>query len=68
VRPLAKRFLVAAAPGVTLWLLYQRWPVTNVYQMGVAGLLYTALYAGLCAWTRLVTVDDLKALIGRTTI
>jgi hypothetical protein len=36
--------------------------------MGVAGLLYTALYAGLCAWTRLVTVDDLKALIGRTTI
>ncbi len=67
-RPLMKRFLVAVAPGVILWLLYQRWPVTNVYQMGVAGLLYSGLYAGLCAWTRLVTVDDLKALVGRTSI
>jgi nucleoside-diphosphate-sugar epimerase len=26
---------------------------------------YTLLYAGLCAWTRLVTVDDLRSLIGR---
>ena len=66
--PLTKRFLVAAAPGVILSLLYQRWPVTNVYQMGAAGLLYSGLYAGLCAWTRLVTVDDLKALVGRTSI
>jgi len=68
VQPLTKRFLVAAAPGAILWLLYQKWPVTNVYQMAVAGILYAALYAGLCAWTRLVTVDDLKALVGRTSI
>jgi hypothetical protein len=60
-----KRFLVAAAPGVVLWLGYRVIPVENVFVLLASCAVYTLLYAGLCAWTRLVTVDDLRSLIGR---
>jgi O-antigen/teichoic acid export membrane protein len=60
-----QRFAAAAAPGVVMWLLYTRVPVTNFVELAAAGLVYTLLYAGLCAWTRLVTREDLRALIGR---
>jgi O-antigen/teichoic acid export membrane protein len=62
---LVKRFLVAAAPGVVLWLGYRVIPVENVFVLLASCAVYTLLYAGLCAWTRLVTVDDLRSLIGR---
>ncbi|HEU4366428.1 MAG TPA: oligosaccharide flippase family protein, partial [Candidatus Krumholzibacteria bacterium] len=65
VGEMAKRFSAAAAPGVILWLLYRAHPVTNVVELGIAGLLYAAMYAAVCGLTRLVTVDDLRALIGR---
>jgi O-antigen/teichoic acid export membrane protein len=60
-----QRFAAAAAPGMVMWLLYTRVPVTNFVELAAAGLVYTLLYAGLCAWTRLVTREDLRALIGR---
>lgn len=65
VTELVKRLAAASAPGAVMWLLYRKHPVTNIVELGVACLLYTALYAGTCAWTRLVTRDDLKALLGR---
>lgn len=62
---LAKRFLAAAAPGIVMWLLYRKYPVTKFYEMVAAGVIYVAMYALLCAWTKLVRIDDLKALFGR---
>jgi O-antigen/teichoic acid export membrane protein len=65
VGELAKRFLAAVAPGAAMWPLYQKHPVTNIVEMGVAGVLYFGMYAALCAWTKLVKLDDLKSLFGK---
>ncbi len=62
---LGKRFLAAAAPGVVMWLIYRRFPVTNFYQLVAAGLIYIAMYALVCAAAKLVRLDDLKSLVGR---
>jgi len=65
VKELGKRFLAAAAPGVVMWLLYRAHPLTNIYELAAAGVIYSAMYLGLCAWTRLVTLGDFKSFIGR---
>jgi O-antigen/teichoic acid export membrane protein len=62
---LGKRFLAAAVPGVILWFVYQKHPVTTIYELAAAGLVYTVLYGAICFSTRIVTVDDLKSLMGR---
>jgi len=67
-RDVFKRFAAALAPGAVMWALYQWRPVTNIYELGVAALVYGGLYAILCALTRLVTVDDLKGFVGRGTV
>jgi len=51
-----------------MWALYQWRPVTNIYELGAAALVYGGLYALLCALTGLVTVDDLKGFVGRGTV
>ncbi len=63
---LGKRFLAAAVPGVILWLIYRIYPVTDIFRLAGAGMVYTLLYAGICAWTRLITWADLRALLGRS--
>jgi O-antigen/teichoic acid export membrane protein len=62
----AKRFAAAALPGAVLWLAYRKFPVTNIVQLLVACAIYTAMYALVCWVAKLVTLDDLKAMFGRT--
>jgi O-antigen/teichoic acid export membrane protein len=64
-REVLKRFLAALAPGVALVALYQWRPVTNIYELAGAALVYGGIYALLCARTGLVTLDDLKGFLGR---
>ena len=64
-REVLKRFAAAAVPGLLLWLLYRWHPVTNFIELAIAGLVYAALYAAVCAATRLITWEDVKALAGR---
>jgi hypothetical protein len=66
VGALARRFLAAAVPGVVMWVLYRRYPVDQFYELVIAGIVYLAMYALICAATRLVHKDDLKSLLGRT--
>jgi O-antigen/teichoic acid export membrane protein len=63
---LAARFLAAAAPGIVLWLLCTWHPVTNIFELGAAAAIYVAMYAVICAKSRLVTIADIRALIGRS--
>jgi O-antigen/teichoic acid export membrane protein len=62
---LLKRFLAAAAPGVVLWLTYQKYPVTSPLGLVLACALYAVLYALVCLKTRLVTFDDIRTMLGR---
>jgi len=48
-----------------MWLLYRVYPVTNFYQMAAAGVLYFGMYALVCAWTKIVRLDDLRSLFGK---
>jgi O-antigen/teichoic acid export membrane protein len=63
---LAKRFLAAAVPGALLWLAYQRFPVTNIFQLLAACAIYTLMYAIICWATKLVTFEDVRSMFGRT--
>jgi O-antigen/teichoic acid export membrane protein len=65
-RELAKRFLAAAVPGAVMWALYGQHPVTTVYELAAAGVIYAAMYALVCMRTRLVTLDDIKSVLGRS--
>jgi O-antigen/teichoic acid export membrane protein len=68
IRQLAAYFLVAAIPGAALWLLYHAHPVTDIYELAAAGTIYSLIYVPLCVWARLVTIADLRALVGRKSI
>jgi hypothetical protein len=48
-----------------MMLLYRGHPVTSFVELVVAGLIYAALYVALVAATRLVTLDDVRSLLGR---
>jgi O-antigen/teichoic acid export membrane protein len=63
---LTKRFLAAALPGAVLWLAYQKFPVTNIFELLAACAIYTLMYAIVCWVTKLVTFDDVRAMFGRT--
>lgn len=65
VSHLSKRFFAAAVPGAVMWVLYRLHPVENIFELAAAGVIYVALYALLCAVTRLVTIDDVRSLLGR---
>jgi O-antigen/teichoic acid export membrane protein len=60
------RFGAALLPGVVMAFLYAKWPVTNVYELAIAGLVYSAMYASLVFGARLLTVDDLRSMVGRS--
>jgi O-antigen/teichoic acid export membrane protein len=61
---IAQRFLAAVLPGAILWLAYRAFPVTNAFELAASGLVYFALYGAVCAVGKIVTLDDLKGLIG----
>ncbi len=65
VAQLGKRFLVAIVPGMIMWFIYRNYPVTKFYELMAAGIIYMAMYAVLCAWTKVVSIDDLKSLVGK---
>jgi O-antigen/teichoic acid export membrane protein len=65
---LLKRFIAAAVPGVVLWIAYQKYPVTNVVELLAACAIYTAMYALVCLGTKLVTADDVRAILGRSQV
>jgi O-antigen/teichoic acid export membrane protein len=65
---LTKRFVAAALPGLLMVLLYRVHPITNFIELCVAGLVYSLMYVAICAVTRLVTVDDVRSLLGRRPI
>ncbi len=62
---LAKRLAVAAIPGVALWFAYRYHQAANFGELIAACAIYTLIYAAICAVTRIVTVDDIKSLLGR---
>ena len=62
---IGKRFAAAAVPGVVIWFAYRYVDVTTFPELLAACAAYTLLYALVCAATRLVTVADVKALLGR---
>jgi hypothetical protein len=64
VGELARRFTVALIPGGVMWLAYRWHPVTNALELCLACATYSVLYAALCFATRLVTVQDIKAVFG----
>lgn len=68
IRDVTKRFLAAAIPGVVMGLLYRWHPITNFFELVVAGIVYMALFVLVCARTRLVTMDDVKGLVGRGSV
>ncbi|HEX6941567.1 MAG TPA: polysaccharide biosynthesis C-terminal domain-containing protein, partial [Gemmatimonadaceae bacterium] len=61
-----KRFLAAALPGAVLWLAYRKFPVTNIFQLLLACAVYTLMYAIICWAAKLVTLEDVRAMFGRT--
>jgi O-antigen/teichoic acid export membrane protein len=64
-RQILIRMLAALVPGAVLWFIYQKRPVTSIYELAIAALIYTAMYAALVFGTRLVTIDDLRSMTGR---
>jgi O-antigen/teichoic acid export membrane protein len=65
VGDLGKRFLVAAVPGVLLWLGLQRVVVDDFFGLAGAGIAYFAAYFALCAVVGYITMDDIKSLLGK---
>ncbi|MDH4037833.1 MAG: oligosaccharide flippase family protein [Candidatus Krumholzibacteria bacterium] len=63
---IAARFAAALAPGVVLWFAYRYVAVTQFHELLLACAGYTVLYAGVCAATRIVTIDDVRSLLGRS--
>lgn len=60
------RMGAAIVPGVVMWLLYRQRPVTNIYELAAAALIYLAMYTLLVFSTRLVTLDDLRSMAGKS--
>ncbi len=60
-----KRFAAALVPGVMLWFAYRYVEVTQFHTLLLACGAYTAVYAMVCWVTKLVTIDDLRALLGK---
>lgn len=66
VRGLVARFGAAVVPGVMIWLLVRGRPVTNFVELVIAGAIYGVVYLAICAYTRIFTLADLRAMLGRT--
>jgi O-antigen/teichoic acid export membrane protein len=62
---LLSRFVAAAIPGVILYYVYARQPDYSVWHYALSGVAYFAVYLILCWTTRLLTLDDVKSLMGR---
>jgi hypothetical protein len=63
---IAKRFAAAAIPGVVIWFAYHYVEITDFPRLLAACAGYTVLYALVCAVARIVTVADVKSLVGRS--
>ena len=65
VLSMMQRFTIAAIPGIGLWYLYGLYHVDNIFELGIAGVVYFGVYFGLCFGIGYITLDDLKSLLGR---
>jgi len=65
---LVKRFVAAVIPGVVLWLAYRKFPVTNFGELMAWCGIYTLLYALVTYATKLVTLDDVRSMLGRNRV
>lgn len=64
-RGLLARLVAAAVPGVVMYLVYARTGDYSILHYMFAGLLYFASYFALCWVFRLLTLDDIKSLLGK---
>jgi O-antigen/teichoic acid export membrane protein len=63
---LATRMLVAVLPGVGLWYLVPQFDTGNIFHLGMLGILYLAAYLGLSMRFGLLSLDDIRSLMGRS--
>jgi hypothetical protein len=59
------RFIVAAVPGIILYIVSRYVAMDSIISLAVAGIAYFTVYFGACAILRLVTLDDIRSLLGR---
>jgi O-antigen/teichoic acid export membrane protein len=64
-RSLTKRGLAALVPGVPLYYVYARHYDLSIWHFALAGAGYFSAYFALCWATRLLTLDDIKSLLGK---
>jgi O-antigen/teichoic acid export membrane protein len=62
---LFKRLFTAAVPGVALYILYARRDDYSIWHYAVAGVAYFAVYFVLAWACGLLTLDDIKSLLGK---
>jgi O-antigen/teichoic acid export membrane protein len=65
VRGLVARFGVALVPGAMIALLVRDRPVTTFVELLAMGLIYGVAYAGICAYTKIFTLADLRSMLGK---
>jgi O-antigen/teichoic acid export membrane protein len=64
-RGLTARMAAAAAPGAILFVVYARGGNYSIWRYAVAAASYFSVYFVVCWVTRLLTLDDIKSLLGR---
>jgi len=66
LRQLGERFVAAIVPGIPLWWFVKRYSTDNIFALAALGIAYFALYFAICRAAGLVTLDDIRSLMGRT--
>jgi O-antigen/teichoic acid export membrane protein len=64
-RGLLARMAAAAAPCAPLYFLYARSATDNIVRYAIAGVAYFAVYFLICWVFRLLTLDDIRSLLGK---
>jgi O-antigen/teichoic acid export membrane protein len=64
-RGLLARMAAAIVPGIVLYFVYARSAGYDLLEYAVAGVLYFAAYFLVCGVSRLLTMEDIKSLLGR---
>jgi O-antigen/teichoic acid export membrane protein len=59
------RFLVACAPAAALYLALRYIAIDSIVDLGLAALAYFAVYAGMCVALRLITMREVRSLLGK---
>jgi O-antigen/teichoic acid export membrane protein len=60
------RFAVACAPAVALYVALRYVAIDSIVELGLAALAYFAVYGGMCVALRLITMREVRSLLGRT--